>query len=102
MMKVNVKEFVDSLDYSELKKMEKDLQKGGVHLKKLVDDTIKQHEKSHNTSCSVCANRIDPEDINNFTLVFGPESFKKKATFCAVDCLEFFINNLKKMRNEIK
>jgi hypothetical protein len=29
-------------------------------------------------------------------LIFGPKDFRKKASFCALDCLEYFIEKIKK------
>ena len=98
-MKYRLKDVVGTLDFSELQKISNDLDKGGIHLKKLVKDEIKKNEKLHDKHCSVCANKIHPEDMNNYTLVFGPESFKKKASFCAIDCMEYFLHNLKKIKS---
>ena len=98
-MKNKLRDVMETLDFDELIKMKDDMENGGVHLKNLVDKEIKKNEQMHEQYCSVCSNSIHPEDINNFTLVFGPESFRKKATFCAIDCLQYFLENLKKVRN---
>ena len=99
-MKNKMRDVVSTLDYNELVKMRDDMENGGIHLKNLVEREIKNQEQKHEQYCSVCANSIDPEDTNNFTLVFGPESFRKKATFCAIDCLQYFLGNLKKIKTE--
>jgi len=93
-----VVDMIASLEYEELLKMKNDLGRGAIHLQRLVKDEIKNRQKQHNVVCSVCQNRIDPDSTNNYTLIFGPDDFKKKATFCALDCMEYFMNSLKGMK----
>ena len=81
--------------YEELKKIKKDLEEGGVEIKKIVDQKISQHETSHQKTCSVCYSDLDPYSVHNYTLVFGPDDFKKKASFCGMDCFQYFLDNLK-------
>lgn len=97
-MKNKLRDVMDTLDFDELIKMRNDIDQGSIHLRKLIDTEIKKNEQMHEQYCSVCSNSIHPEDTNNFTLVFGPESFRKKATFCAIDCLQYFLENLKNVR----
>jgi len=97
-MKSKFRDIVDTLDLSELTKIKDDLNKGGIHLKRLIEQQIKKSENMHEKYCSICSNMINPEDTNNFTLIFGPESFKKKATFCAIDCLQYFLKNIQDIR----
>jgi hypothetical protein len=97
-MKYKLREVIDSLDYNEMVKMRKDIDAGGFHLKKFLDSKIKEQEKAHDTSCANCFSELDPNRTNNFTLVFGPHDFRKKASFCGVDCLEYFLKELKKMK----
>lgn len=97
-MKKRFRDVIDIVDYEDLLKIKNDIDNGGLHLKKLVDEKIKEQQRKHNELCSVCSNEIDPSSTNSYTLVFGPDDFRKKATFCAVDCLEYFINNLKKIK----
>jgi hypothetical protein len=97
-MPYRFRDVVGGLEHSELVKIKSDLDSGGLHIRKLIEGEIRKSEAAHEKICSVCHNKIDPEDTNNFTLVFGPESFKKKASFCAIDCMEYFLNNLKKIR----
>ena len=99
-MKYMLKDMIDSLEYSELIKIKRDIDSGGIHLKNSLKDKIKEHQKLHQTICSTCSAEINPENTQNFTLIFGPDTFKKKASFCAIDCLEYFINKLKNIKNE--
>ena len=98
-MKNKLRDVMDTLDFDELIKMKNDIDTGSIHLKNLIDNQIEKKEKVHEQHCCVCSNSIHPEDTNNFTLVFGPKSFRKKATFCAIDCLQYFLENIKKEKN---
>jgi hypothetical protein len=89
---------IGSIDYYELLKMKKDLESGGVYLGQFLKDEIKKREKQHGKCCSQCTSEIDSSSTSNFTLLFGSEDFKKKATFCGKDCLEYFLKNLNSMK----
>lgn len=97
-MKYRLREVIDSLEFDELVKMKKDLEAGGFHLKRFLDSKIKEEEKGHEQYCSTCSTELNPKNTNNFTLVFGPEDFRKKASFCGVDCLEYFLKELKQIK----
>ena len=92
---ITVKEIVHSLDYYELLKIKKDLSDGSFQMKKLVNDKIKDIEKQHMTNCTTCSADINMEKKSNFTIIFGPHDFRKKATFCGKDCLLYFLNQLR-------
>ena len=95
---VRVKEMIENLDYDELIKVKKDIDCGSIHLKKLIENKITDKEKEHNIECSVCGKQVDPNSTTTFTLIFGPDGFKKKATFCAEDCLHYFLATLKEIK----
>jgi hypothetical protein len=97
-MKYKLREVIDSLEFDELVKMKKDVEQGGFHLKKFLESKITEEEGKHKQYCSNCSAELSPGSTNNFTLVFGPEDFRKKASFCGIDCLEYFISELKKMK----
>lgn len=84
-------EVINSLSYEDLKKIEMDLNEG--HISKLLRKRMEVLEKNKKV-CPVCYKEII-DDNEAFTLVFGPPDFRKKASFCALDCLEFFINQIK-------
>ena len=94
-----VREVIEFLDYNELLKLRNDLQNGGLHLLRLVNGQIKDIENSHKQFCSTCEVQLDMNTSNNYTLVFGPHDFRKKASFCGVDCMEQFIQKLKDIRS---
>ena len=82
---------IKSLSYEEIKALERDLNEGNIE--KLIKDRLLQFEKGKRI-CPVCYKTIEEGD-EHYTLTFGPKDFKKKATFCGVDCLEFFISKVK-------
>ncbi|NQV09390.1 hypothetical protein HQ529_06070 [Candidatus Woesearchaeota archaeon] len=96
-MNVRFRDAVDALEYDELVKVKKDLRHGAIHIRRLVEDKIKEKEIEHKKFCSICGEVIHPNSTRNYTLLFGPEGFKKKATFCALDCMEYFLKQLKGM-----
>ena len=99
MMGKKVRDVIEFLDYEELLKLKNDLNSGGFHLLNLVNSKLKEVELSHKSFCSYCGSSIDLNKTQNYTLVFGPYDFRKKATFCGLDCMESFVDNLKLMRD---
>ena len=97
-MKTRLRDILDLLEYNELLKMKEDIKKGGEGIRLLVDNRIKEELKKHSLYCSVCANKIEPVSTTTFTLMFGPDDFKKRASFCATDCLEYFLGTVKKLQ----
>jgi hypothetical protein len=97
-MDYKLRDVIDSLDYNELVRMKKDLEYGGFHLKSFIVKKLHEKERKHAEPCSVCSAELREISVNNFTLVFGPEDFRKKASFCGMDCLEYFLKDLKQMK----
>ena len=93
-------EVIDILDYDELMRFKNDLDTGAVTLKKALEEKIKNKLKEHEKVCATCSNTLNFYKTNNYTLVFGPDDFKKKASFCGLDCLEYFINKMKDMKTK--
>lgn len=99
MIKVyRLKEFLDSLEHYELVKLKQGLDKGNLDIAKSIQEKINEHERKHSKFCVTCSNSLDPYSVSNYTLIFGPEDFKKKASFCGIDCLEYFTEKLKEMK----
>ena len=85
---------IESLDEEDLKLLKKDLKAGNIERlinKKLQD----KREEDFNKVCPVCQAQIEEGSL---TLIFGPEGLRKKASFCAMDCLEYFLNKIKEER----
>lgn len=89
-------QIIEKLSLEELKKIEKDLSDG--NFQKIIEKKIESLTQKE-TICAVCNNKISEA---GFVLFFGPDDFRKKANFCAFDCLEYFINHLKKSETEGK
>jgi len=95
-------EVVDILDYNELMRFKSDVDNGAITLKKLLEERIKRKLKEHEKVCATCSGELNFYKTNNYTLVFGPDDFKKKASFCGLDCLGYFIIKLKDMNSNPK
>jgi len=95
-------EMFDVLDYNELMRFKNDLDSGAITSKKLLEEKIKRRLKEHEKVCAICSNNLDFYKTNNYTLLFGPDDFKKKASFCGLDCLEYFIIKLKDIKASAK
>ncbi len=89
---------IEILDYNELMRFKVDLDSGAITVKRLLEEKIKKKLKEHERICATCSNNLNFYRSNNYTLVFGPDDFKKKASFCGLDCLEYFIIKLKDMK----
>ncbi|MCH8067469.1 MAG: hypothetical protein IIC69_02700 [Nanoarchaeota archaeon] len=90
--------FLNTLEHYELVRLKKELEKGTLDVEKEILGQIKEHEKKHSAFCVTCSNTLDRYNANNYTLLFGPEDFMKKASFCGLDCLEYFFIKLKQMK----
>ena len=95
------RELVEHLSYEELQKIRNDIETGAVHMQRIVNNKLRKKEVEHGQVCSVCMNTIDGFNVNNFTLIFGPDSYKKKASFCGIDCLKYFIANLETLKKGV-
>ena len=91
-------ETVDILDYNELMRFKNDLDSGGITIKTLLEEKIKAKLKEHEKICATCSSELKFYRASNYTIVFGPDDFKKKASFCGLDCLEYFVLKLKDMK----
>ena len=90
-------EIIEVLDYNELMRFKSDLDTGAVALKRLLEENIRKRLKEHEKLCATCSNNLNFYKTSNYTLIFGPDDFKKKASFCGLDCLEYFIIKLKEL-----
>src|SRR3989338_8758226 len=101
-MAIGLKEAFEAMDYDELMKLKMELETGGFNIKRMVVQKVREKEKLHEKKCATCSAEIEPYSIGNYTLLFGPEDFKKKASFCATDCLEYFLEQLKNRKDYSK
>ena len=98
----SLKKFLDSLEHYELVMLKQQMEKGSLDIEKEIRKSIQEHERKHARFCTTCSNNLDPYNTNNYTIIFGPEDFRKKASFCGQDCLEYFLIKLKQMKKEDK
>ena len=91
---------VEILDYNELMRMKGDLDSGALTIKKLLQEKIRQRLKEHERVCATCSSSLNCYSSSNYTLLFGPDDFRKKASFCGLDCLEYFLIRLKRMKTK--
>ena len=83
------------MPFKELKAIEKDLYEGNIG--KLIKDRLNKFE--HDALCPTCGN---VESKPRYTLIFGRDDFKKKANFCGLDCLRFFVEKLEKEKEILR
>jgi len=91
---VKLKEIIKKLSPEELKELEKELRTDSIHVKHIIEKEIKQNKVMKEKVCIVCGNPIS-QSKEPLTLFFGRRDFRKKAYFCAVDCLEFYLKQTK-------
>ncbi len=92
-MNNELRDIINGADLETLKILEKNVAEG----KRLKDVLRKKISAMDDKLCANCLNRIDPFS-NSYTLHFGSDDFKKQAHFCAIDCMEYFLKNLKEMK----
>ncbi|HLD89088.1 MAG TPA: hypothetical protein VI894_02680 [Candidatus Nanoarchaeia archaeon] len=94
-MEKRMHDVLEKIDFDDLIRIKKDLDTGGALVKKIVDEKLKELEARESRICVSCGQAISPYTHETFTLNFGPPDFRKKASFCAIDCLEYFLEHLK-------
>jgi len=90
-----IKDEIESLEYHELKELQKEIARGSQNISKIITRKVREYEQDTGCICPVCSSIIDSSKPASFTLIFGPKNLKKKVNFCAIDCLQYFVSNLK-------
>ncbi len=93
-MKHKFKEFLEGLDYNEVLEFSRQLKDGKSTIREVLSNHINVLDRMNSRVCATCGNELN-SSTKNLALHFGPEDFKKKASFCAFDCLNFFTDQLK-------
>ena len=92
-----IREAIDGLNYDELVSIQKDILTGSSKLKHMVSNKLREIEESESRICATCGSTINIKTAEHFTIIFGPSDFKKRASFCALDCMEYFLVGMKKI-----
>lgn len=87
-------QLINQLERNDLEKIKLDLETGNI--KRIIE---KRLDFSNIKICPVCNSDFPIENIK-YSLIFGPVSFKKRACFDELDCMEYFINNHIKVLKE--
>ncbi|MBN2454717.1 hypothetical protein JXB11_04185 [Candidatus Woesearchaeota archaeon] len=92
-----VRQAIESLGYEDLINIQKDILTGSTKLRGIISSKLKDIEEAECRICATCGSTIKIKESDNFTIIFGPPDFKKRASFCALDCMEYFITSLKRL-----
>lgn len=93
-MEDKLTKMLGNLEYSELQKVKRDLDSGSLLIKHLVEKKIAEVETSDRSLCASCGSIMSKENSEIYTLLFGAQSVRKKASFCGTDCLHEFLGQL--------
>ncbi|MBI2550567.1 hypothetical protein HYV83_05310 [Candidatus Woesearchaeota archaeon] len=96
-MSKKIGEVMGMLNYEELIDLQRDLFGGGSVIKQVVNNKIKEINDSQTRVCATCGGTVNLSVNQEYTLIFGPKDLKKRASFCAIDCLEYFFVQLKQI-----
>ena len=88
-------ELLEALTYEELVAIKKDMDVQGLATKHAIESKLKKKMRDFEKTCTVCSSELRFYNKSNYTLVFGPDDFKKKASFCGLDCVQYFVDHLK-------
>lgn len=101
-MKKRFRDIIAETRYEDLLKIKADIESGSIHIKRLIEETIKEVEFNKIKTCATCGTTINRLFIDDFVLEFGRRDFKKRAYFCGQDCLKFFLDQIEPKKAEIK
>ncbi len=92
---------INSMSEQELKLIQKDLYEGniGYLIKKRLYEIDKSKSDEEKKVCPICGAKVS-EDTAKYVLMFGPPDFRKKAMFDEIDCLGYFIANIKESKSK--
>ena len=90
---MNIARMLENMNVEDLKFLEEEVKKGRIH--ELVSSKTRQTEQK---TCAVCGEKFARN--KGLVLEFGSPEFRRRAHFCAVDCMEYFVNHLKSKGDE--
>jgi len=88
---------IQNMNFDELKELQRDIENGNEILKKVMWHRMEELSNSEKF-CATCFRELkNPK----YTLIIG-EKFKKRISFCELDCFNYFLRNLQSLKeNEI-
>jgi len=93
-----MKGLLQKMEDVELLYLKKDLHTEDSAIRELIEQELQFREQEHKKICATCGNNL--MGINQFTILFGPEGFKKRASFCGLDCVDQFTAKLRESKYE--
>lgn len=83
---------INSMNYNDLKAIEKDLYQGNIG--NLIKQNLEKIESVQPEKiCATCGTSLKKPA---YVIEFGRDDFRRRASFCGLDCLNFFISNMNK------
>ena len=95
--KRKIMEIISSLEYEELVDLQRDLFTGGSGIKQVVSNKLKEINATESRTCGSCGTEVNLRVANEFTMILGTSDIKKRVSFCAIDCMEYFTKSLKQL-----
>ena len=89
---MNIHTTLHLLTPEQLKQLDEEAKKGTLQALIKLKSHIPQTKQ-----CAVCGQKV--EETEGYKLEFGPSDLRMRAYCCALDCLEYFLTNLKKRNN---
>ena len=93
-------DIVSSLEYEELVELQRDLFSGGTSIRQIVSNKLREISATESRTCGSCGSDVNLRVANEFTLIFGTADTKKRVSFCALDCMEYFTKNLRQLTSK--
>ncbi|MFW6378448.1 MAG: hypothetical protein ACOCZV_00330 [Nanoarchaeota archaeon] len=87
---------IEEMPLEDLKKLKKDVDEG--NMKRLIEKRLREEKRKQRLSCPVCSTQV--KEGEGVTLYFGSKGLRKKATFDGIDCLEYFLDRLKRSNDK--
>ena len=92
-MKEKLSKMLDNLEYEDLLKLKVDSEMGSRFYQEAVTQKLDEVELQHRKVCASCGASMNAKH-DAYTLLFGEQTIRKKASFCGMDCLQEFLTVL--------
>ena len=86
---------IRNMDFEELKELQKDMENNSELMKKEIWHRMQDLGNSEKF-CATCYKELDNP---KFTLIVG-DKYKRKLSFCEMDCFNYFIKNFEAMKED--